>query len=151
MIGFFGTMIKKEIKEYKQGTRDIQRINILKKDNVDGIVYILKEKEYKDLLNEIKRLKEIINNQKQEYKTIQEIEQIHKETIIKLTNEHKTEIKKYTEQNTILRTILRQIFELGFIDLLRNKHKKIAKKQIKELDNDNVVYELVEKKNKNFD
>jgi len=43
--------------------------------------------------------------------------------------------------------VLKQILELGFIDIIRNKHKKIAKDQMKELDT-KPVYELVEKKNK---
>ena len=38
-------------------------------------------------------------------------------------------------------TALKQILELGFVDMLINKHKKIAKDQIKELDS-KPVYEL---------
>jgi hypothetical protein len=41
---------------------------------------------------------------------------------------------------------LQQILELGLIDIIRNKHKKIAKDQIKELKADKKVYELTEKK-----
>jgi len=178
-------MIKKEIKEYKQGKDLIQRINILKKDNIKGKVCILEIDEYNNL-------KETIENQNQEIQelhdkivkletntqTIKQLEKSYKETIetlnsnqheiiekmdkqhhetIKELNQEQTdylkqiyddfnnELKKYITVNQLQNTALKQILELGFIDLIRNKHKKIAKKQIKEL-KDETVYELVEKK-----
>ena len=181
-------MIKKEIKEYKQRDKTIQRINILKKDNISGTVYILEEQEYNSLQNELKELKENTNIQQREDKTIKEIIEVHQKLVKdlsqqqdktiremnkehqettksitkqqhelteKITKEHydqlkqtydefNNELKKYITVNQLQNTALKQILELGFIDLIRNKHKKIAKNQIKELST-KPVYELTKK------
>ena len=41
--------------------------------------------------------------------------------------------------NILQNTALKQILELGFIDLIKNKHKKIAKDQIKELNSNEKI------------
>jgi len=260
-------MIKKEIKEYKQGNDKIQRINILKRDNIKGTVYILEDDEYKNLtvkadnyvkfkeineklnqtinilnkkledenknvlelttqiqnknnkiatleidtkilqdqnktINELKKeitetdkrngkliventelskkikhytkeLEDTIANQElriKEYeineRNIEQIETIYKKTFENITKQqdktienintkHQDQLKqiydkfnkdltKYIAVNQLQNTALKQILELGFIDLIRNKHKKIAKDQIKELDT-KPVYELAKK------
>jgi hypothetical protein len=183
-------MIKKEVKEYKQRDKTIQRINILKSDNISGTVYIFEEKEYNILMKEIATLKELIVNQDNDNKIMGELKETHQETIKELTQKqdetiekldkkyHETikklnqdkdqtikelnkesmvqlkssydqfnaELKKYITVNQLQNTALKQILELGFLDLIRNKHKRIAKDQIKELNKDNKVYELTEKK-----
>jgi len=79
------------------------------------------------------------------------------ESIEKITKEHQDQLKqsyeqfnkdmtKYIAVNHLQNNALKQILELGFIDIIRNKHKSIAKDQIKELNNDKKVYELIEKK-----
>ena len=192
-------MIEKEIKEYKQGNKTIQRINILKKDNITGKVNILEIQEYKQLKKEIKVLKEAINKYEKEIEhknrkitnleenktkdqeniihelkyanklldqqhetikhhreTIKEINQQQYENIEKLDKQHinqlkKTydqfnkELQKYIAVNHLQNNALKQILELGFIDIIMNKHEKIAKQNIKEID-PKPVYELVEKK-----
>ena len=163
-------MIQKIIKEYKQGDRNVQRINILKNDNLKGKVYILTSNEYERLQTENKSLKTKIDKdedeikklnakiEKIEYKlkNIKESEQLLHQTIKELNKEQvdylkqiyddfNKELKKYITVNQLQNQALEQILELGLIDIIRNKHKKIAKKQIKELDTD-VVYELTPKK-----
>ena len=160
-------MIKKEIKEYKQGNDTVQRINILKRDNIKDYVYILEIKEYEHLQNKIESLEKTISKQDDELKqlsvkfenmennnkTLKELNQNQYKTIEKLDQQHidqlkqsyeqfNNEIKKYLTVNQLQNTALKQILEIGFIDLIRNKHKKIAKDQIKELTNDKKVYEL---------
>jgi DNA repair exonuclease SbcCD ATPase subunit len=258
-------MIPKEIKEYKQGTRHVQRINILKNDNLKGKVYVLEIKEYEGLISEIKRLtktietkgnelkqqsevtdklRETINDLNQELeeknkikskltaqiknennemitlknkivknelniktlqktenklnqvqndmkrtdnenehyisenrklleekkdlenkiknleainKTFKEVNQDKDQTIKELNKENiqqlkesydkfNEELKKYITVNQLQNTALKQILELGFMDLIRNKHKKIANENLKELKEDKKVYELTEKK-----
>lgn len=58
-------MIEKEIKEYSQGNKTIQRINILKQDNIKGTVFILKPDEYNSLKAENKQLQEETLKQKE--------------------------------------------------------------------------------------
>jgi len=160
-------MIKKEIKEYKQGNDTVQRINILKRDNIKNDVYILEIKEYKHLQNKIESLEKIISKQDDELKqlyvklenmennnkTLKELNQNQYKTIEKLDQQHIDQLKesydkfnkdvtKYITINHLQNTALKQILELGFIDMIRNKHKKIAKNQIKELKKDKKVYEL---------
>ena len=160
-------MIKKEIKEYKQGNDTVQRINILKRDNIKDDVYILEIKEYEHLQNKIESLEKTISKQDDELKqlsvkfenmennnkTLKELNQNQYKTIEKLDQQHidqlkesyeqfNNDLKKYIAVNQLQNTALKQILELGFIDMIQNKHKKIAKNQIKELSNDKKVYEL---------
>ena len=192
-------MIEKEIKEYKQGNKTIQRINILKKDNITGKVNILEIQEYKQLKKEIKVLKEAINkyekeiehkNRKitnleenktkdqeniihelkyanklldqqhetikhhretikeinqQQYKNIEKLDKQHINQLKKTYDQFNKELQKYIAVNHLQNNALKQILELGFIDIIMNKHEKIAKQNIKEID-PKPVYELVEKK-----
>jgi len=244
-------MIKKEVKEYKRGNSHTYRINIAKQDNLTGIVSILTVDEYETLQNELKILKETINQQnhkvnqtiankdneikelhikidthennnkairesneklrekiyflgmehehfdkrndklikentellrenkylkkelnnikdttikfntlitdlqKQQDETIKELNKQQDKIIENINMKHQDQLKqiyekfnkdltKYITVNQLQNTALKQILELGFIDLIRNKHKKIAKDQIKELDN-KPVYELTKK------
>jgi chromosome segregation ATPase len=159
-------MIKKEIKEYKRGNSHTYRINIAKQDNLTGEVYILPPNEYTSLKKEIKTLNEKIAKQNKELaqlyerinkideneQTIKEIVELHDEAIKELDQQHidqlkesyehfNKEITKYITANQLQNTALKQILELGFIDIIKNKHKQIAKDQIKELDK-KPVYEL---------
>ena len=123
-------------------------------------------KENGELLREKKELKERINLMENNEKNLKESntklhESIEKITTqqhqitAKITKEYQNQlkesydkfnedIKKYITLNQLQNTALKQILELRFIDLIRNKHKKIAKEQIKELDK-KPVYELTKK------
>jgi len=171
-------LLKKDIKTYKQGNREVQKININKKDDLNGTVYILTPTEYKTLENKIKKLeyelnqdkkeknlmKESIKNQKyyeklidKQEESIKKLDQQHHEQLKEIDQQHINQLKESYEQfnkdmtkyitiNQLQNTALQQILELGFIDIIRNKHKSIAKDQIKELTNDKKIYELIEKK-----
>ena len=122
--------------------------------------YQEKEKENKELTVQLNNIEEnyehILENTEKNLKHSND--KLH-ESIEKITKEHQDQLKqsydqfnkdmkKYIAVNHLQNNALKQILELGFIDIIRNKHKSIAKDQIKELSNDKKVYELVEKKDK---
>jgi hypothetical protein len=170
-------MIEKEIKEYTQGNKNIQRINILKSDNLDGKVVILTPEEYEEIQMELAQAgeaftqthdtaqdclkkREILENQiknqkhydklykdleKQQLKTLVAMENSYKKTVKELDNQHNKQMTKNTKEFTttlekyiaiyqLQNKALKDILNLGYIDLIRNKYKKIAKDNIKELD-----------------
>ena len=171
-------MIEKEIREYKQGNKTVQRINILKSDNMDnGIVAILTVDEYldiventsklenfvqklneevKEVLEENKILKSQIKTQKHydrlfnkfekdKFKTMNELQKKQMRQVAEMYEQHNTqlkevyvefnkEIQRYYELNNAYSIAFNNIMKLGLLDLLKNKHKQIAKDNIKQLD-----------------
>jgi len=120
--------------------------------------YQEKEKENKELTVQLNNIEEnyehILENTEKNLKHSND--KLH-ESIEKITKEHQDQLKqsydqfnkdmkKYIAVNHLQNNALKQILELGFIDIIRNKHKSIAKDQIKELTNDKKIYELIEKK-----
>jgi len=105
-------------------------------------------KENTDLLRENKALKnELVNIDDLTNKfndLIKDLDKQHNKELKDSYNQFHSELTKYITVNQLQNTALKQILELGFIDLIRNKHKKIAKDQIKELDT-KPVYELTKK------
>jgi predicted nuclease with TOPRIM domain len=77
------------------------------------------------------------------------IEKLNKENISQLKESYdkfNEDLTKYITLNQLQNTALKRILELGFIELIRNKHKKIAKANIKKIDNKPVLeYVLKEK------
>jgi len=88
----------------------------------------------------------IIDLQKQQDKTIENINTKHQDQLKQIYDKFNEDLTKYITVNQLQNTALKRILELGFIDLIMNKHKKIAKDQIKELATDKKVYELTLKK-----
>jgi len=182
-------MIEKEIREYKQGNKTVQRINILKSDNMDnGKVIILSPNEYEDLKNDIeyykqeneqldynliefqtknKELSNQIKNQRHYdriFKRIEnsniknlstvakELDKKHNNQIIEINKEYNSvldektreynnnyklfnkELIKYRVVYELQNKALKEISELGYVDLFRNKFRKIAKENIRQLD-----------------
>jgi len=182
-------MIEKEVREYKQGTKRVKKINILQSDNLekDEKVVILTVKEFNELNDTINKYKtetdkldkrliklekeqEVnqskIKNQRHYDKLLTRIENNHEKNLTNVTKDldkqHNNQIiqlnkeyniildKKTREYNTNYelfnkelikyRTVyelqnkaLKEIAELSYIDLFRNKFKKIAKENIKQL------------------
>jgi hypothetical protein len=148
---------------------DTKKVNILSNKEYESLNNKIKDSEQTIAKQdkEIKQVYEKLNNIEKNNKNIKELERSYHETIKEITREQSktikelnkeqvdylkqiydefnNELKKYITVNQLQNTALKQILELGFIDLIRNKHKKIAKKQIKELD-DKKVYELTPKK-----
>ena len=185
------TLIKKEVRTYSQGNKTIQRINILKSDNLDGEVYILTPKEYEDLKKENESNKQFIqtlsNNhdifekqniklteqvktqkhydklfkdlEKTQSRTIRELDKSHTKQLLLLDKRHNAQInenykdfhkqlQKYIDVYKLQNKALKDILDLGYIDLIRNKYKKIARDNIKELDTSReyIEYTIKEKK-----
>ena len=116
-----------------------------------------KTKDQEDIIQELKYANKLLDQQHETIthhrKTIEKLNQQQHETIEKITRQHTNnleriydkfnkELQKYIAVNQLQNIALKQILELGFIDMIMNKHKKIAKNQIKELSNDKKVYEL---------
>jgi len=157
-------MIKKEIKEYARGNSFNYRINIAKQDNLPNEVYILTPTEHDDLINENETIKKELGNKKIEinklenkiksieensnklHETLKELDKQHNNQLNENYDKFNEDLKKYIQIITLQNTGLKQILELGFIDIIMNKHKNIANEQIKELSNDKKVYELTQKK-----
>ena len=88
--------------------------------------------------------KTLKQNYEQDNQTIENLWQQHDDKIEKMYNDFNEDLGKYVVINTLQNAAFKQILELGLCDLIRNKHKKIAKNQIKEL-NTKPVYELTKK------
>jgi tagatose-1,6-bisphosphate aldolase len=96
----------------------------------------------KDLENNLSNIDEtatksnelIKNLHKQQDETIKELDQMHHDQLKETYEQFNKDLTKYITANNLQNTALKRILELGFIDLIRNKHKKIAKNQIKEID-----------------
>ena len=110
-----------ELKEYEINSKNIEQIESIYKETLEKVA-------------------------NQQDKTMQELNEKYHNQLNEIYNNFKKDLEKYITVNQLQNAALKQILELGFIDLIRNKHKKIAKKQIKELDNDKKVYELTLKK-----
>ena len=105
------------------------------------------ETSYKETIEKLnqqqdKNIKELNKNL---HETIKDLDQQHSNQLKQTYDEFNKKISNYIQINQVQNQALKQILELGFIELLRNKHKKIAQKNIKELDQ-KPIYELVEKK-----
>jgi len=156
-------MLKKEIKTYKQGNREVQKININKADNIHGTVYILRPSEYKEMEEKIKKL-EYEQKEHGQYKiaverlekTLEKINTENLNKIIEINKDHANELNELNEKNkkefkklivtvNILKAALENIARLGFVDILRSKHKQIANDQVQKIDK-KPVYELAPKK-----
>ena len=89
--------------------------------------------------------KETIEKLNQAYENIEKLDQQHIDQLKEIYEQFNKELQKYIAVNHLQNAALKQILELRFIDLIINKHEKIAKQNIKEID-PKPVYELVEKK-----
>jgi hypothetical protein len=217
-------MIEKEVKEYKQGNKIIQRINLLKSDNLekDQKIIILTDREftiyndnaeyYRNRINELEdtlnlkenRIKELINESfkstesithdyekeigllelelktekeklKKEMKTqkhydsifnklgkyydknIKEIDSNSTTLFKELDKQHNNQVKKlynelskYKSVYSLQNKALKEIFEMGYLDSLLNKNKKIAKENINQIEGKETIEfvpkELMEEK-----
>jgi len=146
-------MIQKEIKKHKRGNSYGYRVYITKEDFNDldksNDIIIINCKEYRKIqskLNEYDSLKKEIESIKKtlehQTETSLKLDQQHHDQLKQSYNQFNNDLKKYIAVNQLQNTALKQILELGFIDMIMNKHKKIAKNQIKELKKDKKVYEL---------
>jgi len=131
------TKLFKEIKTLKKQLQDQEYENKKLSLKLETI-----EENYKNILkNNEKNLKE---SHDKFYETIEKLTKEHHEQLKESYDKFNEDLKKYISVNQLQNVALKQILELGFIDLIRNKHKIIAKKQIKELDQ-KPVYELIKK------
>ena len=124
--------LKKEIKNLKNDNKTIKQV----------------ETTYKEIIEKLnqqqdKTIKELNKNQ---HETLTELDQQHNTQLNENYDKFNEDLKKYIQIITLQNAALKQILELGFIDMIMNKHKKIAKDQIKELKEDKKVYELTVKK-----
>ena len=128
-----------ENKTLKNELKNLENINKTSKELYESKYETLKE------LNQQhhKSMKEL---SKQQDKTIENINTKHQEQLKQIYDKFNEDLTKYITVNQLQNTALKRILELGFIDLIMNKHKKIAKDQIKELATDKKVYELTLKK-----
>ncbi|MCL2312405.1 MAG: DUF3450 domain-containing protein [Firmicutes bacterium] len=147
-------MIKKEVKQYKQGNSYSYRINISKQDKLTGNVYVLTPREYEQLNNENRELKRRVDNQHERIAKLQSqledhekhnktmLEKLEKintkqlETILEQDKHHSKQLnesnelyiddfKKFVAITQLHHQALNQIDEMGFIDILLKKYKKI--------------------------
>jgi len=110
-----------------------------------------KTKDHESIAYELKYANKLLDQQHETIKhdrdTMKEINQQHTDKLEQIYDKFNKELQKYVAVNHLQNNALKQILELGFIDIIRNKHKSIAKDQIKELTDDKKVYELAEKNN----
>jgi methylthioribose-1-phosphate isomerase len=127
-------------KDYSQ---TINELNNECEENIQNIQFM--RSTAKDKSNQISKLKKEIKDQKYydeflknlentQHKKIKELDQQHNDKIEKIYYKFNEDLKKYITVNELQKIALKQILKLGFIDMLRMKHKKIVKNQIKELD-----------------
>jgi chromosome segregation ATPase len=116
------TLEKRNDKLIQENTELLRQTKYLKKElsNID------------DLTNKFNTLIKDLNTQNND--KIAKLNQQHHDKLEQIYYNFNEDLKKYITVNQLQNTALKQILELGFIDLIRNKHKKIAKNQIKELD-----------------
>ena len=120
----------KEIKQVYEKLNNIEKNN----KNIKELEKTL-HKQYQETIKEIT---------KEQSKTIKELNQEQVDYLKQIYDEFNDELKKYITVNQLQNQALEKILELGFIDIIRNKHKTIAKDQIKELTSKK-VYELTPK------
>jgi len=129
--------LEKKIDNLKQEVENKKNEIAILKSNIQT------EKHYKELIKELSQHQEttLEKMDKQHNETIKELNQEQIDYLKQIYDEFNDELKKYITINQLQNQALEQILELGFIDIIRNKHKTIAKDQIKELTT-NKVYEL---------
>ena len=147
-------MIKKEVKQYKQGNSYSYRINIAKQDNLTGNVYVLTPREYEQLTNENKEAKKTIANYKkaieaiktkieiiqknnqeitksfekinsEQLGTIKEMDKQHHEQLKEANELYIDDFKKFVAITELHNKALKEIDEMGFINILLRKYKEI--------------------------
>lgn len=99
---------------------------------------------YKESLKEYNNHQETLLEkfQKQHHEQLEYLEK----NLEKYHKEFDLDLVKYITIIALQNDALKDILKLNKIDLLMNKHKKIAKENIKELATDKKVYELAPKK-----
>jgi len=150
--------LKNKIKELQQIITKYEK-EIENKNKKIATLEENKTKDQENIIHELKYANKLLDQQHETIKhhreTIKEINQHQYENIEKLNQQHidqlketyeqfNKELQKYIAVNHLQNAALKQILELGFIDMIRNKHKKIAKDRIKEFDT-KPVYELTKK------
>jgi chromosome segregation ATPase len=95
----------------------------------------------KSLKNELANIDELTNKFND---LITNLDKQHNDQLKDSYEKFNAEITKYIAVNQLQNMALKQIQGLGLLDLIRNKHKKIARDEIKELDT-KPVYELTKK------
>jgi chromosome segregation ATPase len=108
-----------KLKEYETNNENIGKI----------------EKIYKETLEKIT---------KQQDETIKELNQQFHNQAKENNDEFNRKLEKYIAVNLRQNEALKEILNLGFLDLIRNKHKKLANKNIEKLDNTILKYVLKE-------
>ena len=77
--------------------------------------------------------------------TIKELDQQHTDQLKESYTKFNEDINKYIALNQLQNQALKNIASLGFMDMIRNKHKNIAKETIKKAIDEKPVYELTKK------
>ncbi|MCL2313618.1 MAG: hypothetical protein FWC41_14275, partial [Firmicutes bacterium] len=135
--------LEKKLHESKSYKPQIEALN----ETVTNLKLKLKEHETNDKnIDQMERLYKATLEKvtKQQDEIIKELnQQFHNQTK-KNNDEFNEKIEKYLLVNIRQNEALKQIIDLSFFDLIRNKHKKVANKNIEKIDSP--IYELTPKK-----
>jgi chromosome segregation ATPase len=95
-----------------------------------------------ELNNQVFKLETINNSKDNELQNTEKIYQKQHNQLQEKYDQLNKDLTKSIALNQLQNQAFKIILELGLFDLIRNKHKKIAKEQIKKLDHEKPVYEL---------
>lgn len=136
-IGFMNEILKRTILDKKVSDYSgRKRINITNSDGLvkDDAVVVLRKSDYDDMINELNRLQEVeknIDNQKVTADTIgdkylQPVKDTYNEIIDGLNDKLDDKDKEINRLKAIYQDYDKQVYSMGFMDILRHKNKEIS-------------------------